>query len=92
LLSSPEGIRKDPYGQSWVMKIQAPKLSSNLKNLLSGGAARKWMEGVSETLLSRADYRLGPLSQDGGVLVDGIAENLDRERWDELVREFLLVP
>ena len=92
LLNSPESIRKDPYGQSWLMKVQAPKLSANLKNLLSGGTARKWMEEVSENLLSRTDYNLGPVSQDGGALVDGIAKNLDRERWDEIVREFFLVP
>lgn len=91
LLSSPESISKDPYGQSWLMKVQAPKISSNLKNLLSGGLARKWMEGVRETLLARMNYRLGAVSQDGGVLVDGIARNLDQERWDEIVKEFFLI-
>jgi glycine cleavage system H protein len=91
LLSSPESISNDPYGQSWLMKIQAPKLSANLTNLLSGGTARKWMEEVSENLLSRANYNLGPVSQDGGALVNGIARNLDRERWDEIVREFFLI-
>lgn len=91
LLSSPEGIGKDPYGQSWLMKIQTPRISSNLKNLLSGGLARKWMEGVRESLLARTNYNLGVVSQDGGVPVDGIARNIDRERWDEIVREFLLV-
>ena len=49
------------------------------------------MEEVSENLLSRTDYNLGPVSQDGGALVDGIARNLDRERWDEIVREFFLI-
>jgi glycine cleavage system H protein len=91
LLSSPESISKDPYGQSWLMKVQAPKITSNLKNLLSGGLARKWMEGVRETLLARMNYKLGAVSQDGGVLVDGIARNLDRERWDEIVKEFFLI-
>jgi glycine cleavage system H lipoate-binding protein len=91
LLRSPESISKDPYGESWLMKVQAPKLSANLKNLLSRGTARKWMEAVSENLLSRADYNLGPVSQDGGVLVDGIAKNLDRERWDEIAREYFLI-
>jgi glycine cleavage system H protein len=91
LLSSPGNVSSDPYGQSWLMKIQAPKISANLKNLLSGGLARKWMEGVQENLLNRMDYNLGAVSQDGGVPVDGIARNLDRERWDEIVREYFLV-
>jgi glycine cleavage system H protein len=90
LLSSPENVSKDPYGQSWLMKVEAPKISANLKNLLSGGLARKWMEGVRENLLARMDYNLGAVSQDGGVPVDGIARNIDRERWDAIVKEFLL--
>ena len=91
LLRSPEGISKDPYGESWLMKVQSPKISANLKNLLSGGLVGKWMEGVKENLFSRMNYNLGAVSQDGGVPVDGIARHLDRERWDEIVREFLLV-
>lgn len=91
LLSSPESISKDPYGQSWLMKVQAPKISSNLKNLLSADLARKWMEGVKENLLARMNYNLGAVYQDGGVPVDGIARNLDPERWDEIVKEFFLI-
>jgi hypothetical protein len=49
------------------------------------------MEGVKENLFSRMNYNLGAVSQDGGVPVDGIARNLDRERWDEIAREFLLI-
>jgi glycine cleavage system H lipoate-binding protein len=89
LLSSPEGISSDPYAQSWLMKVEAPRLSANLKNLLHDGVARKWMKEATETLLSRANYHLGPVSQDGGAPVDGIARNLDRERWDEIAKEFL---
>jgi glycine cleavage system H protein len=92
LLSSPESISKDPYGQSWLMKVHTPELLANLKNLLYGGTARKWMEEVSENFLSRANYNLGPVSQDGGALADGIARNVDRERWDEIAREFFLIP
>lgn len=91
LLSSTEGKGEDSYGQSWLMKVQAPRLSANLKNLLSGGLAIKWMEGVRENLLARMNYNLGAVSQDGGVPVDGIARNLDRERWDEIVKEFFLI-
>ena len=59
LLSSPESIGKDPYGQSWLMKVQAPKISANLKNLLSGGLAGKWMEGVRENLLRPDELQPG---------------------------------
>jgi hypothetical protein len=72
------------------LKVQAPKVSANLKNLLSGELARKWMEGVRESLLTRMNYNLGAVSQDGGVPVDGIARSIDREHWDEIVKEFLL--
>jgi len=91
LLNSPENISKDPYGQSWLMKVQTPKISSNLKNLLSGELAGKWMEGVRENLFARMNYNLGAVSQDGGVPVDGIARNLDPERWDEIAREYFLI-
>ncbi len=91
LLSSPENVSRDPYGQSWLMKVETPKISSNLKNLLSGELAGKWMEGVRENLLARMNYNLGEVYQDGGVPVDGIARNMDREKWDEIVREFFLI-
>jgi glycine cleavage system H lipoate-binding protein len=91
LLCSPESISKDPYGESWLMKVQAPNISTNLKHLLSGRLARKWMEGVKENLFARMNYNLGAVSQDGGVPVDGIARNLNRERWDEIAKEFFLI-
>jgi glycine cleavage system H protein len=91
LLNSTDIISTDPYGQAWFMKVQAPKLSENLKYLLSCGTARKWMEEVSGSLLSRTGYKLGPVLQDGGELLDGIARNLDRDRWDEIVREYFLI-
>jgi ABC-type uncharacterized transport system substrate-binding protein len=57
---------------------------------LSGALARKWMEEVRENLLSRMNYNLGLVYQDGGLIVDGMARNLDRDRWDEIVKDFLL--
>lgn len=91
MLHSPESIGKDPYNQFWLLRVEAPHISANLKNLLSGTLARKWMEGVREDLAARKNYNLGPVAQDGGIPVDGIARNLDRERWDEIVKDFFLV-
>lgn len=90
LLDLPEMVNKDPYGEAWLMKIQVPKISANLKNLLSGRLIKKWMEEVRENLLARMNYNLGAVYQDGGVPIDGIARSLDRNRWDKVVREFFL--
>ncbi len=92
VLNSPNSINNDPYGEGWLAKVQVPKVSSTLSNLLSGNLAQKWMEGVREKLFSRMDYNLGTVSQDGGVPVNGIARSLDKDKWDELVRDFFLTP
>lgn len=89
LLHSPENINVDPYN-SWLMKVKVPKMSANLKNLMSGQLAKRWIDDVRENLFSRMGYNLGTVYQDGGLPVDGMAKNLDREKWDEVVKELFL--
>ena len=89
IVDSPENINKYPY-VNWLMKVEAPRFSANKKQLLSGTLAKNWMEEIKENLLSRMNYNLGLLYQDGGQLVDGMARNLDKDRWDEIVKEFFL--
>jgi glycine cleavage system H lipoate-binding protein len=90
LVKSPENINKDPYN-SWLMKIETPRFSVNKRQLLQGTMAKKWMEEVRENLLSRTNYNLGLVYQDGGLIVDGMARNLDREKWDEIVKDYFLI-
>ncbi len=89
IVNSPENINKYPY-VSWLMKVESPRFSVNKKQLLSGALARKWIDGVKENLLSRMNYNLGLVYQDGGLLVDGMAKNLDRDKWDEITKDFFL--
>ena len=90
IVNSPENINKYPY-VSWLMKVESPRFSANKKQLLSGALARKWMEEVRENLLSRMSYNLGLVYQDGGLLVDGMARSLDKDKWDEIVKDFFLI-
>jgi glycine cleavage system H protein len=90
LFGSPNIINKAPY-DSWLMKVESPRFSVNKKQLLSGALAGKWMEEVRESLLSRMSYNLGAVYQDGGSLVDGMARSLDKDKWDELVKDFFLI-
>jgi glycine cleavage system H protein len=90
LIRSPQNINQDPY-HNWLMKVEAPRFSVDKKQLLSGTLAKKWIEEVRENLLSRTNYNLGLVYQDGGLLVDGMAKHLDKEKWDDIVKDFFLV-
>jgi glycine cleavage system H lipoate-binding protein len=90
VLRSPELLEQDPYGDGWLLKVQAPRLGANVRQLLSGRLARRWMEEACEGLQGMMSPELGRLCQDGGVPVDGMARSLDPVRWDEIARRFLL--
>jgi len=90
LIHSPQNVNQDPY-HNWLMKVETPRFSVDKKQLLSGTLAQKWIEEARERLLSRMNYNLGLVYQDGGLLVDGMARNLDREKWDEIVKDYFLI-
>lgn len=91
IINSPETINTDPYGKGWLMKIRGPLILAGVKNLLSGNLSKKWIEEVRASLLSRLDYNLGLIYQDGGIPIDGMAKNLDPDKWDDVAKEFFLI-
>ena len=90
LASSAQALKNDPYGKGWMLKIESPSLSSNLKNLFKGDLAKKWTEKVLEDLSAKSNLDLGLVLADGGAPIDGMAKALDRENWDLIVRESFL--
>jgi len=80
----------DPYGAGWLFRVRAPRLVSNLRQLLSGAAALRLLEDASEELVRRMNPQLGVVLQDGGAPVSGIARTLAGEDWDTLARGFFL--
>jgi hypothetical protein len=92
-VESPATLQAAPYTDGWLMRVRSPKLAANLKNLMSGDLARRWMDTVCERLASEMSghgHSLGQVYADGGTLVDGIAPSLAPERWDEMARSFFL--
>jgi len=87
---SPELVNSDPYGEGWLMKVRVPRWKANAGNLLSGAVARTWMEEATAALRARMATSVGPVLQDGGVPVTGIAKSLSEDEWTEIAREFLL--
>ena len=49
----PELARKDPYGEGWLLTVQAPDCKINFRNLMGGKLARLWTESSAFQLQSR---------------------------------------
>ncbi len=80
----------DAYGDGWLYRVRPSRLDANLKQLLSGAAARKWLETTGESIAARLSPEVGHVLQDGGVPVHGIAQEMDAEHWDEIARKYFL--
>lgn len=89
-LSSPDRTGADPYGSGWLVSVAPKGTKGILRGLLSGDAARRFLDAAAEALAARLPQPVGVLAQDGGTPVAGVAREIDPERWDELVRSFLL--
>jgi len=90
VLRSPEILREDPYGKGWLLKVKTPRIAANTRNLLSGKLARAWMENALDNLHPVRHEGLGPVMQDGGLPLEGLARVLGGEKWQDLAKEHLL--
>jgi glycine cleavage system H protein len=90
VLRSPEILREDPYGKGWLLKVKSTRIAANTRNLLSGKLAKAWMENALDNLHPLHGESLGPVLQDGGLPMDGIARILGGENWQELAKGHLL--
>jgi glycine cleavage system H lipoate-binding protein len=90
VLQRPALATDDPYGRGWVVKLKSHRLASNLRNLLSGRLARKWMEDCREALDLRLMALSGSVLQDGGEPASDFARHLPPDDWERLTGEFFL--
>ena len=82
---------KDPFGEGWIVTVQAPDSKINFRNLLGGALARMWTEDSALRLRKRMPVAMAAtLAQDGGVAVDDITAQLPNEDWAALTKEFFL--
>jgi len=91
VMQDPELARKDPYGEGWLLTVQAPDAKTNFRNLLGGVLARVWTEESALRLRKRMPIAMASaLAQDGGVAVDDITMHLPDQDWAALTKEFFL--
>jgi len=90
VLKDPSIIHKDPYGVGWLVAVNSPAVDSNLKNLLRGRLAQRWMEESVSRLHTQLSPSSGAHLQDGGRAISDLLSVLPEERWDQVARELFL--
>lgn len=90
LVENPQLTRQDPYGEGWLLTVQAPDAKTNFRNLLGGALARGWMEEAATRLQRRLPQFAGALAQDGGVAVDDLSAEISQAEYVEVARQFFL--
>jgi len=83
-----EDVSKDPYGKGWLLRVRAIDLARDTRHLLSGSAARAWMEDAGQRLRETLAPGLGPALADGGVALHGYAAELPADLRRSVAREF----
>jgi glycine cleavage system H protein len=87
-LTSPDELGSSPYDQGWLVALKAPRLAASLKQLVSGAAARRWLDQDFADVTALAGREAGLVMQDGGAPLHGLAHALRPDAWDEVARPF----
>jgi glycine cleavage system H lipoate-binding protein len=92
VLKNPKLALGDPYGEGWLLTVQAPDAKIGFRNLLGGPLARWWTEESASRLQRRMPMAMvgGATAQDGGVAVDNISVHIPDQEWPTLAKEFFL--
>lgn len=90
VLRNPSLAHQDPYGAGWLVAVQAPAVDGNMKNLLHGRLAQRWMEESVGALHTRISPGSEARLQDGGHAIGDMLSLVPESQWDKFVEEMLL--
>ena len=88
----PETLTADPYGNSWLMTVEAPDTKTNFRNLLTGNMARNLVSDSARKLAAYLPASAGnlALAQDGGKAHGEIAKMIPADKYAEITKELFL--
>ena len=90
VLRDPSLAHEDPYGVGWLVAVQAPAVDGNMKNLLHGRLAQRWMEESVSALHTRISPGSEARLQDGGHAIGDVLSLVPEFQWEKFVQEMLL--
>jgi glycine cleavage system H lipoate-binding protein len=81
-----KAVSSDPYGSGWAILLR-PDRNYELGNLISGGAARRWLDQLRASF-GRVGYSAAAATAyDAGPLHAGFGDRLTEEQFMQLKRE-----
>jgi glycine cleavage system H protein len=88
-LRNPKEASADPYGNGWLLTVNAPDAKTNFRNLLGGALARRWMDDAAARLRTLIPASLAT-AQEGGVAVDDLVAQIPEADWEKVAKELFL--
>lgn len=96
IFESPQTILKDPYLNGWIIMIEPEDIASEVKNLLIGSEASKWLKNEIKRFrefISKEAPKFSPALEltlaDGGLVIKGVLQNVDAKTWEKFEKEFI---
>jgi glycine cleavage system H protein len=90
VMKDPALLRRDPYGEGWLMTVFVPDEESTGRNLLPAELVPGWMRSAIEHLYSLQPQVAGAVAADGGLPVSDLVSGLAGRSWKEVTQEFFL--
>lgn len=91
VLNNPALINSSPYGDGWLFKVRPRKVHFQLNNLFTGRAANHWQDIERAELARFFSGTPALMFQEGGVLLQNLADRCSDDEWSAIARKFFLV-
>jgi glycine cleavage system H protein len=90
VVKDPSLLRKDPFGQGWLMTVHVPDEESVQRNFLPVHLVKAWVRDCADRLFAKRPQLAGPVMADGGRQIEDFATGLPGTNWRELTQEFFI--
>lgn len=90
VVKDPSLLRRDPFGQGWLMTVHVPDEESVQRNFLPVHLVKAWVRDCAERLFAKQPQLAGPVMADGGRPIEDFAAGLPGTNWRELTQEFFI--
>lgn len=90
VLRDPSLVRKDPYGQGWMMLVDVPDEETTNRNLVPETLVGGWMRAAVGRLYALQPKLAGAVAADGGRPAQDLSAALPDASWKSLTQEFFL--